>query len=145
MSDVIEFVLNLHSGWRYLVLLGTLLTLAYFAFALVSKMDAKRDRLVMTIWAILMDIQVTIGLILFVLWLLDDTLEVGGEQIGHVVTMLVLIPPVVHFYSIYSKRKPDADLKRLRTIGVAAPIVALVLIVAGILALGQGIELVFGS
>lgn len=142
---MLDFVLNFHSGWRYLVLLGTLVTFLYFVYALVSSADSKRDKLVMMVWAILVDIQVTLGLILFVLFIFDDAREVGGEQIGHLVTMLVLVPPVVHFYSVYSKRNPSADLKRLRTIGVLAPIVTLVLIVGGILALGGGIELVFGS
>ena len=142
---MIDFFMNFHSGWRYLVLLGTLVTFAYFVYALVSSADSKRDKLVTTVWAILVDIQVTLGLILFVLFVFDDAYEVKGQQIGHLFTMLLLVPPVVHFYSIYSKRNPDADLKPLRTIGVAAPIVALVLIVGGILALGGGIELVFGS
>ncbi len=142
---MVDFFLNFHSGWRYLVLLGTLAALVYFIYALISSADSKRDKLVMTVWAILVDIQVALGLILFVLYIFDDAYEIKGQQIGHLFTMLLLVPPVVHFYSIYSKRNPNADLKRLRTIGVAAPIVALVLIVAGILALGGGIELVFGS
>lgn len=142
---MVDFFLNFHSGWRYLVLLGTLATLVYFIYALVSSADSKRDKLVMTVWAILVDIQVTLGLILFVLYIFDDAYEIKGQQIGHLFTMLLLVPPVVHFYSIYSKRNPSADLKRLRTIGVVAPIVALVLIVGGILALGGGFELVFGS
>lgn len=142
---MVDFFLNFHSGWRYLVLLGTLATLVYFIYALVSSADSKRDKLVMTVWAILVDIQVALGLILFVLYIFDDAYEIKGQQIGHLFTMLLLVPPVVHFYSIYSKRNASANLKRLRTIGVAAPIVALVLIVGGILALGGGFELVFGS
>ncbi|MCQ3929233.1 MAG: hypothetical protein DPW16_02145 [Chloroflexi bacterium] len=142
---MVDFFLNFHSGWRYLVLLGTLAALVYFIYVLVSSADSKRDKLVMTVWAILVDIQVALGLILFVLYIFDDAYEIKGQQIGHLFTMLLLVPPVVHFYSIYSKRNPNADLKRLRTIGVAAPIVALVLIVGGILALGGGFELVFGS
>lgn len=142
---MVDFFLNFHSGWRYLVLLGTLATFLYFVYVLVSSADSKRDKLVMTVWAILVDIQVLLGLILFVLYIFDDAYEIKGQQIGHLFTMLLLVPPVTHFYSIYSKRNPNADLKRLRTIGVAAPIVALVLIVGGILALGGGFELVFGS
>ncbi|MBZ0315906.1 MAG: hypothetical protein K8L91_05775 [Anaerolineae bacterium] len=142
---MVDFFLNFHSGWRYLVLLGTLATLVYFIYALVSSADSKRDKLVMTVWAILVDIQVTLGLILFVLYIFDDAYEIKGQQIGHLFTMLLLVPPVVHFYSIYAKRNPNADLKRLRTIGVVAPIAAFVLIVGGILALGGGFELVFGS
>ena len=142
---MVDFFLKFHSGWRYLVLLGTFVTLAYFIYALVTSADSKRDKLVATVWAILVDIQVTLGLILFVLYIFDDAHEIKGQQIGHLFTMLLLVPPVVHFYSIYSKRNPNADLKRLRTIGIAAPIVALILIVGGILALGGGMELVFGS
>ncbi|MBI5931255.1 MAG: hypothetical protein HY862_18245 [Chloroflexi bacterium] len=146
MSDVIDFVLNFHSGWRYLVMLGTIVTCGYFVYALVtSAADTKRDKLVTTIWAILVDIQVTLGLILFVLYIFDDAHEIKGQQMGHLFTMLLLVPPVVHFYSIYSKRNPNADLKRMRLIGAVAPIVTLVLIIGGILALGGGFELVFGS
>ncbi len=142
---MVDFFLNFHSGWRYLVLLGTLMVFAYFVYALVSSADSKRDKLVMTVWAILVDIQVLLGLILFVLYIFDDAYEIKGQQIGHLFTMLLLVSPTVHFYSIYSKRNPNADLKRLRMIGAVTPIVALVLIIGGILALGGGIELVFGS
>lgn len=141
---MLDFVLNFHSGWRFLVLLGAVVMFGYFVYALVTNgTDAKRDKLVATIFGIIVDIQLTLGILLFILYIFDDAREVKGQQIGHAVTMLLFVAPLAHFYSVYSKRNPDADPKRRHMVGAAVPVVALIFIIGGILALGGGFDLVF--
>jgi cytochrome bd-type quinol oxidase subunit 2 len=132
---MIDFVQDFHSGWRFLVILTTLLTFVFFVYALVTgSTKARQEKLAATLFGTVIDIQVLLGIILLVLWIIDEAREVKGEQVGHVTTMLLLLP-VVHVYSIYARRNPDKR-QRLRLIGVVAPVVALVLIVAGISSLG---------
>ena len=128
---MIDFVQDVHSGWRFLVILTTALTFLFFVYALVTgSTKARQEKLAAMLFGTVIDVQILLGITLLVLWIIDEAHEVKSHQIGHVITMLLLLP-VVHAYSVYARRNPDKQ-QRLRLVGVIAPVVALVLIAAGI-------------
>lgn len=135
-----EFVLNFHSGWRFLVLLALVGTFVYFAYVLATKTDQpKRDKLVSTIFAVMVDIQITLGLILLLIYIVDGGFD-AGRHLGHAVPM-VLAAPVAHAYTIFGKavKAPILFKKYQRIVGLLAPIGVLILVIGGLAPLGLGL------
>ena len=122
------FLYQLHSGLRYLVLLGGVVALAYYAFGIATRRSPARvARAVGASFVGLLDLQILVGL----------ALVLSGRWspvvIGHLVMML-LAAITAHGLFVISRRSARPGFGLLLT----AVAVALLLIVGGIFAIGRG-------
>ncbi len=116
-----------HSGVRYLVFLAGLLALVVFGLGMAQKAPfTKRARIIGAVFAGLMDLQILIGVILLAMGLYTP------KAIGHIV-MMVAATTVTHATFARNRKQPTPGYT-LPLIGV---VVALVLIIGGIFALGR--------
>lgn len=137
MDTFINFFLQFHSGWRFLVFLVTLLTILFFAYALATKStSAKRETTFLKMWAGVVDMQVTLGIILAALFIIDGRWY--GALMGHVV-MGMLIMVVGHIPAIYQRLNGEPSAQVRRIMGVALPIAVIVLAIIGILSIRDGV------
>lgn len=135
-----DFVFNFHSGWRFLVLLALAANVVYFGYMLATKTkQPKRDKLVSTLFAVSVDIQITLGIILLVLVMVDGNFD-AGRHFGHLMPML-LAAPVAHAYTIVGKAvKNQATVEKYQPlVGLLAPIVVLILVIGGLASLELGL------
>jgi len=120
-----------HSGLRYLVLLMGLVVMLHAAFRL-SRGRGYDDtaRHLAAAFAAIVDVQVLLGIILVF------TRPFYPALIGHIVLM-VAAAGVVHANAIINKRRPPGQ----RSIGLQLSLTGLTLLLmtAGILAIGRGI------
>lgn len=122
-----------HSGLRYLVLLAGVVALVYLAWSVLGrKQGSKGGRVVMSTFVGLLDLQILLGIVLVAMG------DFYPALIGHIMTM-VIAAVVAHGSAAYAKRPGVAKADAIRLAGV---VVTLVLIVAGILAIGRA---VFGT
>lgn len=136
-QKTMDFVEGLHSGWRYLVLLALAGNFLFFAYAYFSGATSpKQEKQVSMIFAVAVDIQITIGIVLFILHIIEYGFE--GELLGHALPML-LVAPVAHAYTIYSRRDKSGNARRRQLVGALAPILALILILGGLAAIEAGL------
>jgi len=127
-----DFLYEAHAGWRYLAYLALLVAFVFFAFLLITRSErTKYERVVGIVFAVVIDIQITLGIILLIIQLLDGIFR--SRTIGHVVIMLLVLP-IIHAYSFYARRNPD-KLRNQRIIGMVAPVLAVVLIIGGLMAI----------
>jgi hypothetical protein len=126
-----NFAFNAHSGWRYLVLLMAVLTTVYALAGFVQKKPVTAAGLtLLRIFTVVIDIQMLLGIV---------TLLTGRfypQLMGHLVVMIAAIA-VAHLGSARLKKAaPEA-----RTNGqlLAASLIPLLLIIAGILAIQRPI------
>ena len=122
------FLYQLHSGLRYLVLLGGVVALAYYAFGIATRRSPARvARAVGASFVGLLDLQILVGL----------ALVLSGRWspvvIGHLVMML-LAAITAHGLFVINRRSARPGFGLLLT----AVAVALLLIVGGIFAIGRG-------
>lgn len=126
-----EFVLNAHSGLRYLVLLMAVLTTLYALVGFIQKKPAANAGLTMLrIFTVLLDIQVVVGIITLV------TGRFYAQLIGHLV-MMIAAAAMAHLGTArLRKAAPEA-----RGSGqlLTASLIPLLLIIAGILAIQRPI------
>jgi heme A synthase len=122
-----------HSGLRYLVLLTALGALIALVHALATHRASRAARVLPMVFTGLLDLQITLGIVLVMGGLMPD------DVVGHLALMLLAVT-VAHGSSIMAKRA--ADDRREIVIRLGGVTLALLLIVAGILAIGRG---VFGS
>ncbi|MCB9435862.1 MAG: hypothetical protein H6673_02580 [Anaerolineales bacterium] len=135
-----DFVFNFHSGWRFLVLLALAVNVIYFGYALATKSkQPKRDKLVSTLFAVSVDIQITLGIILLIIVIIDGNFD-AGRHFGHFMPML-LAAPVAHAYTIFGKAvKNQATVEKYqRLVGLLAPIIVLILVMGGLASLELGL------
>jgi hypothetical protein len=131
MSD---FVLNLHSGWRFIVLLAIAVTFLYFIYAYFTKQTSpKQDKMVAVLFGVALDIQITLGILLLLIVIIDGRFD-AGTHLGHLFPMLIAVG-VAHVPSAYNRKTGGADRRRLHLIGIAAPIIVIILIIGGLASL----------
>lgn len=132
MTDIL---INAHSGWRYIVLLSLLVTALYYLYSYVTKRSLGQDRAIDLAFTTSIHVQVTLGLILMVVFFIDGLFY--ARLWGHVITMLLLLPLAI----VYSRlaRTWAADPPRKRLLGLAAPVVTLLLIIGGLQAIQRGL------
>lgn len=131
-----DFMLNLHSGWRFIVLLAIAATFLYFLYAyFVKQTTPKQDKLMAVLFGVSIDIQVAIGLILLLIYIIDDGFD-SSKHLGHLFPMLIAVG-VAHVPSIYNRRTGGADRDRFHLIGIIAPILVIVLILGGLASLDE--------
>lgn len=124
-----DFIFNLHSGLRYLVLFAGVVAALYAlaGWARSRTFDA-RGRMFGAIFTGLLDLQVLIGILtLFVR-------PFYGALMGHL-TMMVVAVVVAHLVSVRVRRGPASREKfRLQAIGI---LITIGIIAAGIMAIGR--------
>lgn len=136
---MIEFLQEFHSGWRYLVLLATLLAILYFAYSLFARStSAAQDYRAYRIWVGIVDVQILLGILLLLAHLLDNSDWYYDRFTGHWTVMLLALLPA-HGMTIYKRLNGEPTPQMRRTLGLVLPIIVLVLMVAGISALGIGV------
>ena len=123
-----------HSGLRYLILLVAAIAVVVYAIALGREREqTSRDRVLMSVFTGLLDLQLLLGVALVVSGILYTAL------IGHIATMTLAVV-VAHVAGVIAKKSLDA--RRAHAMRLAGVLGALVLILGGIMAIGRS---VFGS
>ena len=135
-----EILLDLHSGWRYLVILATVLTLIYFVYALATqRFTAKQETTALRIWTGVVDVQLVIGVVLLALTVIDD--RYYDNLTGHWIIGLIMVV-IVHVPAIYKRLNGEPHAQTRRIMGAALPLISIVLIIVTISAIDRPI---FGS
>ena len=125
------FIFQSHSGLRYLILLGGVLTVLYAAYGVVSgRPYDKTIRILSSIFVGTLHLQVLMGLALLLSGMFQPQL------IGHIFMMLFAAAAAQIPVSVM-RRRPE-ELKSYMPHGVGA-LTALALIAGGILAIGRPI------
>ncbi len=126
-----DILFHAHSGVRYLVLLIGLVVAFHAAIRMFRgrPFDQTARRFAVA-FAVVMDIQLVMGLVLLFLW------PFYPELIGHI-TMMVLAVAVAHLAPALNRRRPpERKSLGLQLFGTVA---ALVLVIGGILAIQRPI------
>lgn len=129
-----NFLLQAHSGWRYLVLLALLVVLVKF---LVGWLNGQKwsalDQRIGTFTVIGIDIQLLLGLVLWGWGASLDLLEANiARTIEHPITMLIAI---VMMHVGWNLTKKAQEAKRFRN-GALTFVVTSLLVVAGLTRIG---------
>lgn len=123
-----------HSGLRYLILLVGVAAAVNFALALRSQRPSNStDRMLAGAFTGLLDLQLLLGIGLVVSGIMYPAL------MGHI-TMMVLAVVVAHATSVLARKATEP--KRAHGLRLAGVVVALLLILGGITAIGRA---VFGT
>jgi hypothetical protein len=130
-----DFLFFSHSHFRWIIILVGLVVLIKFLSGWLGKATFKKtDRLLMKIYAGVIDLQVTLGLI-YMIW---SGLEAAGFprfRLEHAFLMMVVLI-LVH---LFGRWKTSADAVRFRN-GFFLVLISLILIVAGVLMLPGGLN-----
>lgn len=128
-----DFLFNFHAGWRNIVVLATILVLLFFVFALVTKnTQAKQERIALAAWAGVIDVQLALGIVLLVLYTLDD--RYYGQLTGHW-TLGVIAAFLAHVPAIYKRLNGEPNEQTRRLMGVGLPIAVFATVYFGLSAL----------
>lgn len=120
-----------HSGLRYLVLLAGLMAFLYTLIAaLRSRPWDRAGRILVSVFAGLLDLQILLGAILAFVWRFYPALW------GHLIMML-LAAAALHAASIINRRRPPERASHMTAALATAG--ALILIVGGIAAIQRSI------
>lgn len=123
-----------HSGFRYLVLLSGILTVAYLSWAMATRRPYDSTaRRIMAAFTGVMDLQILLGVVLLF------QIPFYGALMGHLVMMVAAVV-VAHAAAIANRRRPEGQQSNGLLLGGA--LVAILLIFGGIMAIGRPI---FGS
>jgi hypothetical protein len=120
-----------HSGLRYLVLLAGVTAVAVLGWAtMTGRPFDSLSRRVMAAFSGLMDLQILLGVVLL------SQIPFYPALAGHL-TMMVAAAVVAHVGAVVNRRRPPEQQSNAVLLGVA--LVALLLILGGILAIGRPI------
>jgi hypothetical protein len=126
---MINGIFHAHSGLRYLVLLAAVVALVVMAMGVFGRRPfGKASRVSLAVFSGLLDLQMLLGIAMVVLGCFY------GALMGHLLMMLLAIG-AVHALSVYARKQ--ADPKKAHTIGLVGVVLALVLIVGGVTAIGR--------
>ncbi len=126
-----NFLLNAHSGLRYLILLGGILTVLYAAYGVVSgRAYDKTIRILSSSFVGTLHLQILLGLALLLSGMFQPAL------IGHIFMMLFAAAAAQIPVSVM-RRRPE-EQKSYMPHGIGA-LTALAVIAGGILAIGRPI------
>lgn len=130
---MLEFVLGLHSGVRYLVLLAALGALVAAIMAGRPGRPASRahDRGYM-IFVGLLDLQVVVGIVLLLLR------GFYPQLMGHIFTMLLAVA-VAHGFGVAARNRERERMQPATGLRIAGVLATIVLVVGGIMAIGRPI------
>jgi hypothetical protein len=130
---MIDFFLGLHSGWRYVVILLTVLLGLYFLYALrTAKTTAQQEKRALQLWGMVIDVQATLGILLLVSYLVDD--RYYNQLTGHWITALIAVV-LAHTPAIYQRLNGEPPAQIRRIMGLALPILFMVLVIVALSAI----------
>lgn len=134
MDTVLATLLDIHSIIRWLVVVVAVASVLKFALGWARRMPwQSADRGLMSAFTGLIDLNVTLGIIMFIVWGLQDG-EWPMYRIEHAGTMLVAVV-VAHATARWRKKGDDAAQFRNSLIIV---VVVILLIVGGVASLPGG-------
>ncbi|HEV2130076.1 MAG TPA: hypothetical protein VGR27_03180 [Longimicrobiaceae bacterium] len=126
-----SFLFHAHSGIRYLVLLAGAMAVLFFAAAWITRRPPDRAaRVVMAVFAGVLDLQVLLGIVLVITGIFYPAL------IGHIVMMLLAVV-FAHGFSIASRR--SSSPRRSSGLALGGVLLAMGAIISGILAIGRAV------
>jgi hypothetical protein len=126
---MIDVIFHAHSGLRFLVLLAAVVALLVQAMGVFGRRPYERpSRISMAVFTGLLDLQMLLGIGMVVLGCFY------GALMGHLL-MMVLAIGAAHGCSAYARKQ--ADGRRAHTVALVGVILALLLIVGGISAIGR--------
>ena len=126
---MIDALFHAHSGLRYLVLLAAVVALVVQALGVFGRRPYERpSRISMAAFTGLLDLQVVLGIALVALGCFY------GALMGHLM-MMVLAAAAAHGCSVFARKQ--ADGRRAHTVALVGVVLALLLIVGGISAIGR--------
>ena len=125
-----QFLYQAHSGLRYLVLLAAVAAVIALAYALITGRGGRSTRVLPAVFTGLLDLQVLLGLALVIGGVMPDIV------VGHL-AMMVIALAVAHGASIVGRRAHSE--RRELVIRLVGIVLALLLIVGGIMALGRSV------
>lgn len=132
---MLDLLLNAHSGWRYLVIFATLGMILFFAFALVTRqMRAEIEKRALLIWAIVLDIQLLLGLLLLIGYIIDG--KHYGALVGHWMLGIVTVF-LAHVPAVYRRLNGEPPAMIRRGMGLGLPILAFITIYLGLTAIDR--------
>lgn len=117
---MMEFMLQAHSGWRYLVILITIAAIAKYGFSwLTARSWTGMDQMLGTAMPIVYDIQLLLGLLL---WIMQQrwTGVVPLSSWEHPVTMILAVVAAHITWSRVKKTSDDAVRFRTGAVGFLA-------------------------
>jgi uncharacterized membrane protein SirB2 len=122
---MIDLLMDAHSGWRMLVVAATILMILFFLVALLTRStSASQETLFLRVWPVLIDIQVTLGLLVFIARVVDgeDPQRVWFEHavLGFVIAFVAHAPAMM--------RRRGSNAQNRRVMGLVVPIIVMVLI-----------------
>jgi heme A synthase len=125
-----NFLFSAHSGLRYLVLLAALAALIALAYSVATDRSVRPARILANSFAGLLDLQIVLGIGLVMGGIFPDAVT------GHL--MLMVLAAIVTHAAFIIGQQSSTDRRELgiRLGGIA---LALILIVAGIIAIGQSV------
>jgi heme A synthase len=125
-----NILFSAHSGLRYLVLLAALAALIALAYSVATGRSVRQARILANSFAGLLDLQILLGIGLVMGGIFTDAVT------GHL--MLMVLAAVVTHAAFIVGQQASSDRRELG-IRLGGIVLALVLIVAGIMAIGQSI------
>jgi uncharacterized membrane protein SirB2 len=130
-----DIFLDIHSGWRYIVILATILLFFFFVYAMASKRTtAKQETNALRIWTGVVDVQLLLGIILLIITIIDGGYH--GELTGHWIVALIAVT-VAHVPAIYQRLNGEPHAQTRRIMGVVLPVIVIVLIAVAISAIDR--------
>ncbi|HEX9940292.1 MAG TPA: hypothetical protein VGB15_24370 [Longimicrobium sp.] len=126
---MINGIFHAHSGLRFLILLAAVVALIVLALgAFGRKPFGKPSRIAVAAFSGLLDLQIVLGIAMVVMGC------IYGALMGHL-AMMILAAIALHALSAYGRKQADA--RRAHTIALVGVVLALLLIAAGIGAIGR--------
>jgi hypothetical protein len=126
----VNILYHAHSGLRYLVLLAALAALIVLVYDLATGREVRAARVLPAVFAGLLDLQIVLGISLVMGGMFPDAV------VGHLV-MMVLAAVAVHGSAIVARRSSNERRELgIRLVGI---VIAVVLIVGGIMAIGRSV------
>jgi len=125
-----NFLFSAHSGLRYLVLLVALAAVIALAYSVATGRSVRPARILANSFAGLLDLQIVLGIALMMGGIFPDAVT------GHL--MLMVLAAIVTHAGIVIGQQSSSDRREL-AVRLGGIVLALVLIVAGIMAIGQSV------
>lgn len=133
MKDILEFLVTIHGVWRWLVLLAALGAIGAGAAAWMGQLAGRPADRVGMVYTIVLDIEVLLGLLVWLLSLVQGESLGLGLLVVHPILMLVALG-IAHMVRVRADRASGEQARaRLLTLGFLASLIIIILAIPGLL------------